>query len=157
MVHRGQTVTFTATASDSDTPAQTLLFSLDPGGPEGAAIDPASGIFSWATTTVTAPLTNSVIVRVRDSGSPSLTAFEVVTITVLDPPGFSAVTRSGDLLTLAWSAIAGRTYRVEATDNLTLGNWQPMGEDILASGVSPSVQVDINSSPQRFFRIKVVQ
>jgi hypothetical protein len=67
------------------------------------------------------------------------------------------VTRSGNLLTLGWSAIAGRTYRVEARDDLTLGNWQPLGEDISVGDTTPSIQVDINSSPHRFFRMMVVQ
>jgi DNA/RNA endonuclease G (NUC1) len=41
--------TFTASAGDVDTPAQTLTFSLV-GAPSGAFIDPATGAFSWTPT-----------------------------------------------------------------------------------------------------------
>jgi hypothetical protein len=49
MVVVGETLTFTATASDPDMPAQTLTFSLG-GAPTGAQIDPATGEFNWDTT-----------------------------------------------------------------------------------------------------------
>src|SRR6185436_12971018 len=46
-VTEGDTLTFTARASDSDSPRQTLTFSLDPGAPTGATINPTTGAFSW--------------------------------------------------------------------------------------------------------------
>ena len=42
----GSPLTFTATATDADVPADTLTFSLS-GAPSGAAIDPVSGVFTW--------------------------------------------------------------------------------------------------------------
>ena len=39
-------LTFTATATDADLPANTLTFSLS-GEPAGASIDPVSGVFTW--------------------------------------------------------------------------------------------------------------
>ncbi len=39
-------LTFTATATDADLPANTLTFSLS-GEPAGALIDPVSGVFTW--------------------------------------------------------------------------------------------------------------
>src|SRR5262249_18642056 len=38
---------FTASASDSDVPANSLTFSLDAGAPAGATIGASSGFFSW--------------------------------------------------------------------------------------------------------------
>jgi len=53
------TLTFTATATDSDIPVQTLTFSLADGVggdvPEGAGIDPSSGVFSWTPTEAQGP------------------------------------------------------------------------------------------------------
>src|SRR5207244_672645 len=46
-VNQGATLTFTATASDADVPANTLTFSLDPGAPSGATINGSTGAFSW--------------------------------------------------------------------------------------------------------------
>ena len=48
MVNEGEVLTFTATASDADIPANSLSFSLAGGSvPAGAAIDPVSGVFTW--------------------------------------------------------------------------------------------------------------
>jgi CSLREA domain-containing protein len=43
----GKALEFTAAAADADLPANTLTFSLGTGAPEGAAIDPVSGAFTW--------------------------------------------------------------------------------------------------------------
>jgi hypothetical protein len=72
-------LTFTATATDPDVPVNTLTFSLDPGAPAGATIDAVTGAFSWTpTVTGTYPAT----IRVTDDGTPPLSDFEAITITV---------------------------------------------------------------------------
>ena len=48
-VDEGKSVTFTATATDPDLPAQQLTFSLAGDVPAGASIDPNSGTFTWNT------------------------------------------------------------------------------------------------------------
>ena len=45
-IDEGQLLTFTATATDSDVPANALTFSLW-NAPLGAGIDPATGVFTW--------------------------------------------------------------------------------------------------------------
>src|SRR5439155_46940 len=47
----GTPVTFTASATDSDVPANTLTFSLDAGAPAGATIGASTGAFSWTPST----------------------------------------------------------------------------------------------------------
>ena len=49
-VNEGTSLTFTASATDPDIPAQSLIFSLDPGAPAGASINPGSGVFKWTPT-----------------------------------------------------------------------------------------------------------
>src|SRR5439155_839007 len=65
----GTLLTFTATASDPDLPNETLTFGLDAGAPAGAAINPATGVFTWTPTEAQGPSTNLVTVRVTDSGT----------------------------------------------------------------------------------------
>src|SRR6185503_13272790 len=57
--------TFTATATDSDLPAQTLTFSLV-GAPSGATIDGTTGAFSWTPTEAQGPGSYPFTVRVSD-------------------------------------------------------------------------------------------
>jgi len=49
-VGENSVLSFTVTASDTDTPAQTLTYSLDSGALTGAAIDPSTGVFTWTPT-----------------------------------------------------------------------------------------------------------
>jgi hypothetical protein len=76
------TLVFTATATDSDVPAQTLTFSLDAGAPTGASIDPTSGIFSWIPSDAQGPGVYPVTVIVTDDGTPALSDSETFNITV---------------------------------------------------------------------------
>ncbi len=84
-VDEGSTLSFTATATDTDA-GQHLSFSLDPGAPAGASIDPTSGIFTWTPLDGTATSSFNVTVRVTDDGSPSLSDFETFAITVANLP-----------------------------------------------------------------------
>ena len=78
------TLVFTATATDANQPPQTLTFSLGAGAPGGASIDPLSGVFSWTPPEGSGPGTYPVKVIVTDSGTPPLSDFEIIQITVND-------------------------------------------------------------------------
>ena len=75
----GDTLTFTASAADPESPPQQLTFSLDPGSPEGAAIDPVTGEFTWTANQGNGqfPLT----IRVTDDGWSPLSDSETIVIT----------------------------------------------------------------------------
>src|SRR5206468_125168 len=68
----GVQLTFTSSATDVDFPRNILTFSLDPGAPATAAIDPANGVFTWTPPANQSPGTNTVTVRVTDDGVPRL-------------------------------------------------------------------------------------
>ena len=70
-VNAGNTLAFTATATDADLPANTLTFSLDPGAPVGAAIT-AGGNFTWTPTQSQAIGNYLITIRVTDNGVPAL-------------------------------------------------------------------------------------
>src|SRR5262249_34191293 len=82
-VDRGRLLTFPVQAIDPD--GNRLTFSLDPGAPAGASINPVSGVFTWTPTAANPGRTYSVTVRVTDDGSPPLSAAQTFTITVRDP------------------------------------------------------------------------
>ena len=87
-------LTFTATASDVDLPANTLTFTLS-GEPTGATIDPVTGVFTWTPTETQGPASYTFDVEVTDDGTPALADTETITVTVnevnnnpvLDPVG----------------------------------------------------------------------
>ncbi|MDY0124848.1 MAG: Ig-like domain-containing protein [Anaerolineaceae bacterium] len=97
-----QELAFTATASDSDIPAQSLSFSIDAEAPDGASIDPVTGEFSWIPTEVEGPGEYHVYVYVTDG---VLMDYERITITVnevnvppvLDPIGPQEVDEGTEL------------------------------------------------------------
>ena len=63
-------LTFTASASDPDVPANTLTYSLS-GEPTGAVIDPLSGVFTWTPTEAQGPGSYAFDVEVTDDGTPA--------------------------------------------------------------------------------------
>src|SRR6185436_4650824 len=82
------TLNVTNVASDTDLPAQTLTFALV-SAPTGVNLDGSSGLLSWTPTGAQGPSTNTIVVRVFDSGSPSLSAtqsFKVFVNELNSPP-----------------------------------------------------------------------
>ena len=80
----GATVNVTASATDPDLPANELTFSLEPGAPAGATIDPSTGEFSWTPGLGTVG-DHVVTVRVTDDGEPAMSDTEDFTVTVTAP------------------------------------------------------------------------
>ncbi|HTK70456.1 MAG TPA: putative Ig domain-containing protein [Candidatus Eisenbacteria bacterium] len=128
----GNTLSFTATATDPDLPAPTLTFSLDPGAPAGATIT-LGGLFSWpvpvnqvAGVTITARVSDgflsdaksfAVTVLIHETGSP-----------VVTNPGDKTV-NEGACLNVPIAATGG-----QGTLTFTLGAGAPAGASITALG-----------------------
>ena len=85
----GTTLSFTATASDPDLPANELVFSIDSGAPDGATIDAASGTVTW---TPSSPGTFPITVRVRDDGTPALDDSETFQLAAVCANGMNGFT-----------------------------------------------------------------
>jgi Putative Ig domain len=84
-VNSGILLSFSVTASDSDLPANHLTYSLGPGAPDGASIDPATGIFMWTPTNNEGPGQYPITVRVTDDGSPPLNDAKTFQVKVTVP------------------------------------------------------------------------
>src|SRR5204862_900819 len=63
-VDEGSAVTITNSATDPDIPANSFIYSLDPGAPTGASLDPTTGVFTWTPSEAQGPGTYPITVRV---------------------------------------------------------------------------------------------
>ena len=59
----------------------------------------------------------------------------------------------GGGLTISWSAVNGRTYRVQFASSLNPANWSNLTPDVTATGPTASRTENPGSTPQRFYRI----
>jgi hypothetical protein len=119
-VNVGQTVAFTASATDSNQPPPTLRFSLL-SSPTNATLDPNSGAFSFRPLVSQANTTNPISLEVTDSGNPPLSATQsfAVTVNPLTLPQFSLVGWSNAQFVLQVSGQSGPDYEIQNSTNLT--------------------------------------
>ncbi len=88
-INEGSLLNFTAHATDADLPAQVLTYYLLAGAPEGAIIDPSSGVFIWTPLEAQGGASYSITVSVTDNANPPLTTsrtFTVIVNKVNSPP-----------------------------------------------------------------------
>jgi len=154
-VKAGALVTFQATASDIDSPPQSLSFSLGTTAPAGAEIDPKTGVCSWTPSQVGV---FPIDIHVTDDGTPPLSDTSIITVTVtaVPPPIITvlAPTLTASTFTLYWEAQPGQTYRVQYKLNLTDAPWTDLPGDIPAVGPTASKSDTVeDGGPHRFYRI----
>jgi hypothetical protein len=146
----------TNTAVDVDIPTNTLIFSLDPGSPAGAEIDPTTGVFTWTPTPNQVRSTNIVTVRVTDDGVPSLSDVKAFTIVVVAPPLIEAIVASWDTVTITWSAMPGAVYRVQFKSDQNESTWTDLPGDITATGSTATKTDVLDRDTQRYYRVLIL-
>jgi hypothetical protein len=119
-VNVGQTVAFTASATDTDQPPQTLTYELLAGA-TNATINTNSGAFSFRPLVTQANTINNFTLKVSDNGSPSLSDTQNFSITVnpLTLPQFSSAGWTNGHFVLQVSGQAGPDYEIQTSTNLT--------------------------------------
>jgi hypothetical protein len=122
--------------------------------PEGASLSLNTGAFTWTPTAGQGPSSNYFTVRVSDNGAPSLSADQSFTVFVTRPATatISPPSASGEL-TIGFDTVAGKHYRVEYKDDLGQPGWTVLQDNLLGTGGSLSIAVNIGASPQRFYQI----
>jgi hypothetical protein len=137
-VNEGAALSFTATASDPDVPANVLTFSIT-SGPNGASIDPSSGVFSWTPTEAQGPGSYPVTVRVTDAGG--LNDAKNFTVTVNEVNTVPTLT-----------AVANQTVNEGATLSVSVtGTDSDVPANVLTySLVSPPAGASINAASGLF-------
>jgi VCBS repeat-containing protein len=151
----GNTLTFTAAATDADLPANTLTFSLV-NAPAGATIGSTSGGFSWKPNDTQQPGTYTFTVRVSDG---SLNDDETITVTVQSPPrmtvaldmvpGSSTNTIGYSTTTdVTFAILSSATFDASQVDpaTVTLGNEQGTDTPLnkTSTGTWKFVMTDVN-------------
>jgi hypothetical protein len=152
-VNVGQTVAFTASATDTNTPPQTLTFALLAGA-TNATFNTNSGAFSFRPFVTQADSTNNFTLKVFDNRTPSLSATQsfAVVVNPLSAPGFSNISVTGGQFAFSVNGQSGPDYAVETSTNLT--QWSNVF--ITNSPMLPFGWTDTNSAvPMRFYRVKL--
>jgi hypothetical protein len=154
-VNVGQTVGFTASATDTDTPPQTLTFSLL-SAPANATLNTNTGAFSWQPWVTDAHTTNPITLKVADSGIPSLSATQSFRVIVnpLTRPTVSAAGLSAGQFTLQVSNnLVGPNYAVQGSTNLV--DWSTVF--VTNSPGMPFFWTDVGAGavPVQFYRVVV--
>lgn len=151
----GSPLSFAAIATDSDLPANTLSFTLEPGAPAGATIDPVSAMFAWTPALAQARTTNLISVRVTDSGSPPLSDTKSFTIIVAAQPIVPAQLQASLLqngnVRLTWTTAPGRSYTLQRSTDLA--DWQHVITINATSDSSEYVDTEASAAPARFYRV----
>jgi len=150
----GQTLLFTAVASDSDQPPQTLTFGLAPGAPAGAAMDPFNGHFSW--TPSIAPATNQISITVSDNGQPSMSSTQSFTARIFMPPALQDIRVVAGQFAFSFFGLAGQNYQLEYKEALSDPLWLALGQPVAGNNSLLTISQDIVPNANRFFRIKLV-
>ena len=113
-VEEGSVLTFVAAGTDTDLPAQDLSYSLAVGSPEGASIDPLTGIFTWTPGEIQGPFTGTISVRVTDNGTPIGRASQEVNIEVAEANIAPVLEALSDQV-VSVTAVSSDTLTVTAT------------------------------------------
>jgi endoglucanase len=152
-VNVGQAVAFTASATDTNQPPQTLTFALLAGA-TNATLNTNNGAFSFRPFVTQAGSTNNFTLKVSDTGTPSLSATQsfAVVVNPLVAPTVSNVSVAGGQFSFNIGGQSGPDYAVETSTNLT--HWSNVF--ITNSPALPFHWMDdVTDSPQRFYRIKL--
>ena len=149
-----------ASATDSDIPANTLTFSLfSP--PAGMAIDTNTGAIFWTPSEAQGPSTNTITVVVTDSGSPNLSDTNSFAITVngvyVPPPLIEAIEITNGVAILTCETASNHTYRLQYKENFADTNWIDVLPDLTANSAILTITNDLNASSQKLYRIYRVQ
>ena len=154
-VNVGQTVAFTASATDTDQPPQTLTFALLAGATNATLSSHNSGAnFSFRPLVTQANSTNNFTLKVSDNGTPPLSATQRFSVVVnpLSAPGISNISIACGQFGFKINGQSGPDYAIETSTNLT--QWSNVF--ITNSPALPFNWTDTNSTaPQRFYRVKL--
>ena len=69
------------------------------------------------------------------------------------PPILTDISRTGPLVTLRWTAVPEREYRLQFKTSLDEAEWSDLPGDVMAEGLSATRTDAVLSGQQRFYRV----
>lgn len=139
-VTEGDTVSFTATATDADQPAQPLTYALVNDPPAGAGIDPVTGAFVWTVAGDAGSRTNTVTIRVNDN-SPGDLADEASFQVVIRPRFRVAINE------IMYRPAVGSTEYIELINASAITAWDLGGYELRGRNLTFTFPPDFELSP----------
>jgi hypothetical protein len=146
----GEVVSFTATATDNDLPAQLITFDFAITPPAGATVNATNGLFTWTANNVG---TNTFTLRATDSGPGAYVDSKTFELVVSAQELVTAIGLSNQVVTLSWNAISNRAYSVEFKNDLNETNWTPLVTNVVATGATATTTDAVSTNAQRLYRI----
>jgi len=153
-IWEGDLLSFTASAVDTDIPADILRFSLVPGAPAGATVDPVTGLFQWTPVEAQVPDTNHIAITVTDNGAPPRSATQSFTVaTRALKLGLNRPQRlpNGDV-SFRFKGVPGRRYALEAT--VDFSGWIELQQFVATEAIFTITDRTSAGFPIRFFRAR---
>ena len=121
----GRTLEIATQATDAEAPPQTLQFGLAEQ-PQGADINPVTGLFTWRPTIAQAGASHTVGVTVTDDGTPPLNATRQFLVSVATPAAPTLTLSAGvDGFAVGIDGDEGPDYTLEGSPDLD--RWLPIG------------------------------
>jgi hypothetical protein len=127
-----------------------ISFSLAPGFPAGAGIDPSSGLFTW-TPTMAQIGTHNLTVRATDDGTPPATGTRPLTVFVQSTLR-AKIALNGSQATISFATLNGHHYRVEYKHNLDAAAWTELASGT-GTGSTLAFPDNLGANTHRFYRI----
>jgi hypothetical protein len=146
----GEVISFTATATDDDLPAQLITFDFAVTPPAGATVNPTNGLFTW---TANNTGTNVFTLRATDDGPGAAAHTRAFEIVVSAQEMVTSIGLSNQTVTLSWNAIPGRGYDVEFKNDLNETNWTALVTNLVANGPTAATTDAVGTNTQRLYRI----
>jgi len=148
----GAALSLSATGSDADLPANTLVYSFASGQVPGMQLDAATGQFSWTPSAAHSARRFPLVFRVEDNGSPLASAVAAVDLIVTEDgrlalqPNFVRTSAAGQDYQIVWPSFPGYLYGLETRSDV-VSAWQDLGT-LRASGPSLSFGEILSGDPR---------
>ena len=83
-------------------------------------------------------------------------ASRIVTVLTVPSPVITSVGLTNGIVTIAWISVPGGMYRVQYNNNLNGTTWSNLSPDVVAAGLTATQTNFVDSLPQQFYRILVL-